>query len=242
MRRLPNLPLVIAALIGVLAMAAAACAVLLPGPPAAEPSRPEAEGSVDDLAQPPADAEAPVPAPAKRPRRLWRTVIEWSLYVGFVVAAVVLTPRLLAKALDTQYPLAAVTSSSMWPALHKGDMVVLQGVDKPSDLKVGDIIGFKQEDGGFAIHRIVKIDGDRITTKGDANREPDPVITFDSVVGRVPKAVGVQAKVRYLGYIGILLGPVFSRSASDAAPTFEGAPQEGAGVSPSAGSSAGSPP
>ena len=122
------------------------------------------------------------------------------------MAAIVLALRLIAKALDTHYPPAAVTSSSMWRSLHKCDMVVLKGVDKPSDLKVGDIIGFKQEDGGFTIHCAVKIDGATIATKGDANRAPDPSIVFDDVIGRVPEVGGPLVKVRYLGYLAQLLG------------------------------------
>ncbi len=111
--------------------------------------------------------------------------------------------------------MAAVTSSSMWPTLKKGDLVFLKGVDRPEDLAVGDIIGFELDDGGFAIHRVVSIEADRITTKGDANREADPVMSFDRVIGRVPKMGGRLVKVPYLGNLGILLGPVFGGQTSD---------------------------
>jgi signal peptidase I len=174
-----------------------------PGPETMQP---------DEADAPPVEAEAPV---ARKKKPLWRGIAEWSLYLAFLAGALVLTPTILSSALGTPYPMAAVTSNSMWPALHKGDMVLLKGVDKPEDLSPGDIIGFKQPDGGFAIHRIVKIDGNAITTKGDANKEADPFITFDKVVGRVPSALGQKLKVRYLGYFGILLGPLFGHTTSD---------------------------
>ena len=184
---------------------------------------------------PPASAEATPPgeqAPGEQTtsgksfrRRLWG-MASWAIYIGIIVLAIVFTPRILSWALDTPYPMAAVTSSSMWPTLKEGDIVLLKGVDKPEDLEVGNIIGFELDDGGFAIHRIVRIEGERITTKGDANREEDPVISFDRVIGYVPKLGGRLAKIPYLGNLSILLGPLFGSKTSDigtlAQPVFDG--------------------
>lgn len=165
----------------------------------------------------------------KSRRRLWR-VASWIIYVGVIALVIVFTPRILSWALDTPYPMAAVTSSSMWPTLKKGDLVFLKGVDKPEELEVGDIIGFELDDGGFAIHRIIQIDGDRITTKGDGNQTADPVISFDRVIGYVPKIGGRLAKVPYLGNLGLLLGPIFGGKTSDdgtlGQPVFEGEPRQ----------------
>jgi signal peptidase I len=173
---------------------------------------------------PPAPVEVAPPAeealeePTTSRRSSWRRLrgmAGWAIYIGIIVLAIVLTPDILSRALGAQYPMAAVTSSSMWPTLKKGDLIFLQGVDKPEDLKVGDIIGFKLDDGGFAIHRIVRIDGDVITTKGDANQEEDPVLYFDQVIGRMPKIGGRLVKVPYLGNLGIVLGPLFGSKTSD---------------------------
>ena len=217
-RRL-SAPLVAAT--AVVNMPVAALRTLLPR---ARPA-PAGETTAPEQVSPPYPAEAESP-PAARPRRRLRTLLELCVYVAAILLTVALTPTLLSSVLNTQYPLAGVTSSSMWPTLHKGDMVVLQGVEASGDLAVGDIIGFKQEDGGFAIHRVVKIDGDKITTKGDANRDADPVIDFNTVVGKVPTVAGKLVKVRYLGYIGILLGPILGHTAEDSSvpgpPTFEG--------------------
>jgi signal peptidase I len=163
-------------------------------------------------------------------RQRLRGLTSWAIYIGIIILIIVFTPRILSWALGTQYPMAAVTSSSMWPTLKKGDLVFLKGVDKPEDLRVGDIIGFELDDGGFAIHRVFDIDGDRITTKGDANGEPDPPISFDQVIGRMPKIGGWLVKVPYLGNLDILIGPIFGGKTSDGGtlsqPVFEGQQSE----------------
>jgi signal peptidase I len=173
----------------------------------------------------PAGEEASEEKTTKEKSRL-RRVLSWAVYIGIILLVIVFTPRILSWALGTQYPMASVTSSSMWPTLKKGDLVFLKGVDKPEDLEVGDIIGFELDDGGFAIHRVVRVDGDRITTKGDANRDEDPAIDFDRVIGRVPKIAGRLVKVPYLGNLGILVGPLFGSKTSDGGtlsqPVFEG--------------------
>lgn len=175
----------------------------------------------------PAGEEAPEEkATSEESRRRLRRVLTWAVYIGIILLIIVFTPRILSWALGTQYPMASVTSSSMWPTLKKGDLVFLKGVDKPEDLEVGDIIGFELDDGGFAIHRVVRVDGDRITTKGDANRDEDPAIDFDRVIGRMPKIGGWLVKVPYLGNLGILVGPLFGSKTSDGGtlsqPVFEG--------------------
>jgi len=203
--------------------------------PAAVPALPALSEPEEELT---AAGDGRAAALSPRRKRWWRGALEWMVYLVLVVAAIVLTPRILVALLDTQYPMAAVTSGSMWPTLHKGDMVILKGVDEPGDLKVGDIIGFRQAGGGFAIHRVIAIHGSEITTKGDANRESDPVISFEDVVGRVPRVSGgipvlggKLLKVRYLGYVGILLGPLVSGAGSQgeapSQPAAEGAaPQD----------------
>ena len=125
------------------------------------------------------------------------------LYVVFIGGTVYLAPRLLVRVLNTDHPMAAVTSQSMFPDLKRGDLVFIQGVDKAADLQVGDIIAFDSE-GGFGIHRIVRIDGPSITTKGDANLIADEPIVFDQVIGRTLTIRGRLAKIPYLGNIPLL--------------------------------------
>jgi signal peptidase I len=153
--------------------------------------------------------------------RLLRALTYVALYAVFVFGALCYSPAFLSRVLHTPYPMAAVTSSSMWPALHKGDLVVLQGVGSLDDLSVGDIIAFRHED-GFAIHRIAKIEGDRITTKGDANSMEDPAIGIQDVVGRVFKLGGSLVRVPYVGNLPLLLHRTSEATPSEAPPVFEG--------------------
>ena len=153
-----------------------------------------------------------------------RFLLMLALYVAFVSGAVYYTPTFLSRALDTPYPMAAVTSSSMWPTLKKGDLVVLKGVDGLDDVHVGDIIAFRHE-AGFAIHRVVSIEGEQITTQGDANEITDPPIGIDDVVGHVPTVMGRMIRVPYLGNIPLLMHRTADAPPPEQPPTFEG--QEG---------------
>ena len=75
-------------------------------------------------------------------------------------------------------------------------------------VEVGDVIAFttpKGIDGSVSrlLHRVVAVDegGDRFTTKGDANPEPDPFkVGLESLVG---EATGF--KVPYAGYVTLFL-------------------------------------
>lgn len=58
--------------------------------------------------------------------------------------------------------------NSMQPFIRdKKDKIVLAAIDKP--LKRGMIVLAKTDDGRFVIHRIERIDIDRITLRGDGN-------------------------------------------------------------------------
>ncbi len=185
-----------------------------------------------DVILPVSEEPAPPAAPAVPPARAAplvgsrsaRLLLMLALYVAFVSGAVYYTPKFLSHALNTPYPMAAVTSSSMWPTLKKGDLVVLKGVDGPEDVQVGDIIAFRHE-AGFAIHRVVSIEGEKITTQGDANDLADPPISIDDVVGRVARVMGHVIKVPYLGNIPLLIHRAAEAPPPESPPTFAG--QEG---------------
>ncbi|MDO8430684.1 MAG: signal peptidase I [Candidatus Taylorbacteria bacterium] len=88
-----------------------------------------------------------------------------------------------------------VKSGSMEPALKTGGIVAI----KPSkEYKVGDIITFGEDTRSLipTTHRVVGIDGDTYSTKGDANDEVDPeVIAEDNIIGKV------LFTVPYIGFI-----------------------------------------
>ncbi len=179
--------------------------------PAADGSETAGEAVIAVL-ELPSELASPQPVPAARvgwPRRA-RSALSWLLYVAVVIGAIVAIPNVLSWALDSPNPIAAVTGTSMWPTLQKGDLVFLQGVDGIEDLQVGDIIAFRQQR-GFAIHRVVNIDGEKITTRGDGNFVDDSPTNIEKVIGKVPKVGGRLARLPLLGHLSLILGPLVSR-------------------------------
>lgn len=168
---------------------------------------------------------------AARALGLLRGVAGLALYAVFIVGAIYLMPRLLARVLDTEHPMAAVTSQSMYPALKRGDLVFIEGVDEAVDLNVGEIIAF-ETDNGFGIHRIVQIDGETITTKGDANFAEDEPIEFDQIIGRTLTLRGRLAKIPFVGSIPLFFRESLGENAGQAEPppVYEGEVDAGGGA------------
>lgn len=139
-------------------------------------------------------------------KRAARFTLNLFIYLAIVGGLIFGLPRLLTWALKTPYPMAAITSGSMWPVLNEGDLVFIQGGRKLEDLKVGDIIVWRGSAGqSFTIHRIAKLNGSQITTKGDANFNEDPVIEYDQVVGKaLAWKSGKPVHIPYLGSITVL--------------------------------------
>ena len=181
--------------------------------------------ALEPIAESAAEQEAPA-----RPKHRLRGFVAWAIYLAVIIGAILLGPRILGAVLQTDHPLATISSGSMWPAIKVGDIVFLQGVDSAQDLKVGDIIAFRHK-GGLAIHRIVSIEDEQLTTKGDANTREDAPITFDNVIGRAVKIGGRLARIPYLGNLAELLGPVVGTSTDDPGQP-ELAPSEGSAANP----------
>ena|SRR3989344_6913769 len=134
-----------------------------------------------------------------------RFILNLFVYLAIVAGLIFGLPRLLSWGLNTPYPMAAITSGSMWPALNEGDLVFIQGERPLAELKTGDIIVWRGSDGrGFTIHRIVKLNGSQITTKGDANFNDDSPIEYDQVVGRALTFRDNPVHIPYLGSITVL--------------------------------------
>ena len=113
--------------------------------------------------------------------------------VGYCVSAVVLCAVLYAvlftavvKIKDPQgvsmpfgFGASFVLSGSMEPEISTDDLVF---VKKPGKLQVGDVVLYNTG-GSNVLHRITKIDGDIITTKGDANNTEDKPFSKSAVLG-----------------------------------------------------------
>lgn len=82
-----------------------------------------------------------------------------------------------------------IVSPSMEPTINAGDMIFVKKVNVDK-LEEGDIISFNKEN-IVATHRIINIDGDTVTTKGDNNNLEDTPIKKSDVIGkysfRIPK-------------------------------------------------------
>ncbi len=97
-----------------------------------------------------------------------------------------------------------VTSGSMSPTFERGDLLLMQAIDK--DVKVGDIILFRpRESLTPCTHRVVSIEGGRIRTMGDAVGVPDPwVLTEDDVVAKAVILGGKPVVIKDVGDYFIL--------------------------------------
>src|SRR3989344_5093155 len=100
--------------------------------------------------------------------KFWKNLSGWIIYLAILAGLIYGVPRGLVYILKTPYPMASITSGSMWPELKRGDLVFIKGINSKDEVQLGDIIVYKNQV-GFTIHRIVKINGDTVITKGDAN-------------------------------------------------------------------------
>lgn len=134
--------------------------------------------------------ENPVVAEAeKKPRRKKiKLILRWIL-LALCGAAVGLNiysanaKKLVGNKLPTPFGFGAsvVLSGSMEPEFSKGDLIVVREAE---GYAVGDIVVF-QDGATLVVHRIIAIDGESVTTKGDANNSADDPITLDAIKAKV---------------------------------------------------------
>lgn len=92
------------------------------------------------------------------------------------------------------YTFFEVGSGSMSPTILSNDVIV---VKLNENYQTNDIVTFRYGD-SIVTHRIVKINGDKIITKGDANNIRDLSVNKDSMIGKVVfvwKKAGIWRKV-----------------------------------------------
>src|SRR3989344_3667931 len=134
-------------------------------------------------------------------------ILNIAIYLAIVGIVIYGLPYYLTKKLGTDYPIAAITSGSMWPVLHIGDLVLIKSVSK-EDLKVGDIIVWQNPStssgqAGFTIHRIAKLNENTLVTKGDGNFTEDSPVKYSDVIGRTVYRNGNPVRIPYMGYISV---------------------------------------
>ena len=139
-------------------------------------------------------------------KKLLKISKELVIYVIIVVVLIYGIPKALIYYLDTESPIASITSSSMWPALKEGDLVLIKAVDK-EELQTGDVVVY-QNPKGFTIHRIVKLNENTLITKGDANNVNDNPVEYKQIVGRVVEFRNSPLRIPYLGMISVFVSKV----------------------------------
>lgn len=144
-----------------------------------------------------------------------------NIYLGCIlfiitILAVFLVSSLFSKTSYTKtfgYSFFEVKSYSMYPVLDKGDLVVVKELDD-SKYEEGMIITYiKQTDKVPTTHKIVKIEGNIITTRGineETNNSDDEPFDVSCIIGEVVYIWGSYDEVKSfvtnpLGIIIILL-------------------------------------
>ncbi|MBQ9019121.1 MAG: signal peptidase I [Bacilli bacterium] len=80
-----------------------------------------------------------------------------------------------------------VETGSMEDGIHAGDYILI--ISQKNYFK-NDIVTYRKGK-YFITHRIIKIDGDIVITKGDANNTADEAIRKNNIVGRVIYSGGI---------------------------------------------------
>lgn len=136
--------------------------------------------------------------------KVLKNIIGWVLYIGLLVGLIYGIPKGLAYFLKTEYPMASITSGSMWPVLKKGDLILIKGIEGKDEIKVGDIVVYKNSK-GFTIHRVIEIDENTISTKGDANNVNDSPVSYEEIIGKPLTINDKTIRIPFLGMVSVLI-------------------------------------
>jgi signal peptidase len=137
-------------------------------------------------------------------RKIFKDILGWIVYIAILAGLIYGIPKGLTYLLKTDYPMAAITSGSMWPTLKKGDMVLIKGINGKEEVKEGDIIVYRNPK-GFTIHRVIKINENTIVTKGDANNVSDFPIKYEEIIGKTLILNQKPVRIPLLGNVSILI-------------------------------------
>lgn len=113
--------------------------------------------------------------------------------------------RLVEEGVQVTLP---VNGRSMYPFITGGrESVVLV---KPKGLRVGHIVLAQVEGGRHVVHRIVQLEGDRVTLMGDGNLQGREHCSIDGVKALAIQVVGETGKKRSLyGFRGNLCAKIW---------------------------------
>lgn len=98
------------------------------------------------------------------------------------------------------YKPIAIMSNSMKPVFSKGSMVIVQKINDPLDISIGDIVQY-QSDGIMITHRVIDIENtandsdERVfITQGDNSPSKDKPVRQSQIIGTV------RSSIPYVGY------------------------------------------
>lgn len=74
-----------------------------------------------------------------------------------------------------------VTSWSMFPTIHKGDLIE---IEPAASLRVGDVVVFRRG-AALVCHRVTGLSSQEILTSGDSSTEPDEPVRRENLLGKV---------------------------------------------------------
>ena len=126
----------------------------------------------------------------------WHAKWDWVLVLLVIIIAVVMGFKLIT--------LMVVVSDSMVPEFARGDIIISQSFDLAP--QVGDIITFTTPEVLTAVtHRVVRIDGDRIRTKGDNSLNIDYFKTTQpNIIGKAIQFNGHPIVIKGVGALFIV--------------------------------------
>ena len=102
-----------------------------------------------------------------------------------------LTKSLLGEGKDVSLP---ARGNSMLPFIKNGkDRIVLRRLE---GIKTGDMLLARVSTGNYVIHRLIDIQGDRLTLKGDGNYRGVEYCSREDVSGTVIAIVSLRGRTR----------------------------------------------
>ena len=117
-----------------------------------------------------------------------KKVFNFIIYIIIFIIIVLLLYGIIQNKIENKnyinlfgYTFLEEVTGRMSGTIEVGDGII---VKLTSDIKENDIIVYKKAD-NLITHRLIKIEEDRLITKGDANNVPDEPITKDMIIGKV---------------------------------------------------------
>ena len=151
----------------------------------------------------------------KNPRRrvfsaIWRVILILLAAVLAITSGTLAYDKFVKKSKIPSvfgYSVLIIASPSMTGAIEAGDAIIIKNSDSYA---VGDVITYFPADESFSVtHRIVRTEGDKFYTKGDANtsEDPDPVL-IEQIAGKV--AVKLDKVGYFIEWLKSPVGIIFA--------------------------------